>query len=109
LPAPGNGALRYAASSRARAQGSESTSSGREEHIRTRLRNWIAEHSKLQPLDDWNDQTPILDRGLLSSLDVVEFVLFIEELRGEEIASDDIEPEVFSNVDTLWEAFFAAE
>ena len=49
---------------------------------------------------------PILEEGLLSSLDVVEFILFIESLREEEVDIENIEPEVFTSIDTLVEAFF---
>ena len=52
------------------------------------------------------DDQPILDDGLLSSLDVVEFILYIEELREEEVDIEAIEPEVFNSIDTLVEAFF---
>jgi acyl carrier protein len=79
-----------------------------EQEIRAQLRGWILEHAKSPPKGgELTDQTPLLETGLLSSLDVVEFVLFIEELREEEIDTDDIEPEVFTSVDTLWDGFFA--
>ena len=78
-----------------------------ESQIRAQLREWIVEHSKSKPTaSELNDQTPLLETGLLSSLDIVEFVLFIEELRGEEVDTDDIEPEVFTTIDTLLEGFF---
>ncbi|HJL18869.1 MAG TPA: hypothetical protein RMH99_24615 [Sandaracinaceae bacterium LLY-WYZ-13_1] len=79
-----------------------------EQEIRGALREWILEHAKSPPKGgDLTDQTPLLETGLLSSLDIVEFVLFIEELREEEIDTDEIEPEVFTSVDTLWDGFFA--
>lgn len=78
-----------------------------EQDTRAALREWIVEHAKTKPDGELTDQTPILETGLLSSLDVVEFVLFIEELRGEEVDTDDIEPEVFTSIDTLWDGFFA--
>ena len=79
-----------------------------ESQIRSHLRDWIAEHSKSQAsADSVTDQTPLLDTGLLSSLDIVEFVLFIEELRGDEVDTDDIEPEVFTSIDTLVVGFFS--
>lgn len=37
---------------------------------------------------------------------MVELVLFIESLRGDEVDVDAIEPESLRNVDTLFEAFF---
>ena len=79
-----------------------------ESEIRAALRAWILEHAKSASGVELTDSTPILETGLLSSLDVVEFVLFIEELRGEEVDTDDIEPEVFTSVDTLWAGFFAS-
>ncbi len=76
-----------------------------EAEIRDQLRSWIIERSK-SGIETLDDQTPILDSGILSSLDVVELVLFIESLRGEEVDVDDIEPESLTNVDTLYETFF---
>jgi len=79
-----------------------------EAEIRARLRQWIVSHAKANPTAArLDDQTPLLDTGLLSSLDIVEFVLYVEEIRGEEVDTDDIEPEVFTSIDTLVAGFFA--
>jgi len=79
-----------------------------EREIRARLRRWILAHARATPgAEDLTDRTPLLDTGLLSSLDIVELVLFIEELREEEVDTDDIEPEVFTSVEPLWAGFFA--
>lgn len=77
-----------------------------EKEIREALRGWILERSGAPAAALSSDQQPILDEGLLSSLDVVEFILFIESLRDEEVDIEAIEPEVFNNVDSLVEAFF---
>lgn len=73
--------------------------------IREQLRVWIRERSR-SPATPFTDETPILEAGILSSLDVVELVVFIESLRGEEVDVDDIEPEALTNVNTLYETFF---
>jgi len=78
-----------------------------ENAIRSSLKRWILDHTKAQLKGDLLDDTPILEQGILSSLDIVEFVLYIESLRGEEVDTDSIEPEVFTSVDTLWDGFFA--
>lgn len=78
-----------------------------ESEVRSKLRDWILKHAKTPPGPDFSDQTPLLEEGILSSLDIVEFVLFIESLRGEDVDVEDIEPEVFTSIDTLHEAFFA--
>ena len=79
-----------------------------EYEIRDQLRSWLLAHAKNPiPAEQLRDDLPILESGLLSSLDVVEFVVFIEELRGDEVDPDEIEPEVFTNIDSLYLAFFA--
>lgn len=79
-----------------------------ESDVRSKLRGWIIKHAKTPPGAGFNDQTQLLEDGILSSLDIVEFVLFIESLRGEDVDVEDIEPEVFTSIDTLHAAFFAA-
>ena len=78
-----------------------------ESDVRSKLRDWILKHAKTPPGAGFNDQTPLLEDGILSSLDIVVFVLFIESLRGEDVDVDDIEPEVFTSIDSLHAAFFA--
>ena len=77
-----------------------------EAEIRDRLRDWILIRSESPPGTELEDNTPILDSGLLSSLDVVELVVFVESLKGEEVDVDAIEPEVITNIDTLYKGFF---
>ena len=77
-----------------------------EKTIREELRGWILARSGAAPDRLSSDDQPILDDGLLSSLDIVEFILFIESVREEEVDIEAIEPEVFNNIDSLIEAFF---
>lgn len=76
--------------------------------VKERLRSWIRNRSK-RPVGefDLDDNTPIIETGYLSSLDIVEFVLYIESLLGDEIDLEDLEPEVFTSTNTMYEAFFA--
>lgn len=75
--------------------------------IRKRLRDWIYERAKDKPAR-LDDATPIVDDGILSSLDIVELVLFIENLRGTEVDVDALEPTSFRDVDAIWKSFFEA-
>jgi len=77
-----------------------------EHEVRTKLRDWIAKRAKKPLTAGFNDETPVLELGILSSLDIVEFVLFIENLRGDEVDADNIQPEAFTNISTLYSAFF---
>lgn len=79
-----------------------------EQEIRSKLRQWIVKHAKTAPRSELSDQTLILEEGILSSLDIAEFVLYIESLRGEEVDVESLEPKVFANIDALYSSFFAA-
>lgn len=79
-----------------------------ESEVKGKLRDWIINRSKEpQAAKALTDDTPIIDSGILSSLDIVEFVLYIESLRGDEIDLDDLEPEVFTSTNTMYRTFFA--
>jgi acyl carrier protein len=80
-----------------------------EPEIRAALRGWILEHSRNGHAGALDDDTPILERGFLSSLDVVELILFIESLRGSEVDEDSIQPEALINIDTLYQSFFPSD
>jgi acyl carrier protein len=76
-----------------------------EQTIRAKLKQWIRDHAKASA-NDLADDTPVLDTGILSSLDIVELVLFIESLKGDEVDPDNIEPESFKSVDAMMKGFF---
>ncbi len=81
-----------------------------EHEIRRLLRQWIVQHSKQDvAAQDFDDATPILENGLLSSLEVAELVLFLEHLLGAEIPLADLEADVFHSVDALWQRLFAPQ
>lgn len=79
-----------------------------ESEVRQQLRSWITKHAKNRPGADFSDETPILEQGILSSLDIVELVLYIESLRGDEVDTDAIEPDAFTSVNAIYKAFFVA-
>lgn len=76
-----------------------------ESEIRDQLRNWIFRRAKEKP-DELTDETPVLASGLLSSLDVVELILFVEQLRGDEVSLETLEPESIRNVNSIYQTFF---
>lgn len=80
-----------------------------EEVVKGKLRDWIVKHAKIPVVDEkLTYDTPIIEEGYLSSLDIVEFILYIESLRGEEVELDDLEPEVFTSTNTMYQTFFTS-
>ena len=77
-----------------------------EEEIRRSLREWIAKtNGKIQP-EDLGDQTPIIEQRIISSLQVMDLIFFLEQLSGRMIEVDDLKPGVFRDIDTIYQNFF---
>ena len=79
-----------------------------EVEVRAAIRDWVVKTSgKVKPADV-TDDTPILERRIVKSLDVMDLILFLEELSGRPIDVEKLRPGVFKNIDTIYATFFAA-
>lgn len=50
--------------------------------------------------------TDIIESRILESLQVVEFILFIEAQTGEHILSEDLNPDKLRTLESIYESFF---
>lgn len=72
-----------------------------------RLRCWIATKDGRVVAAEIGDETPIVERRLLSSLQVMNLMLYIEELRGEPIDPESLRPGAFRSLAAIYQQFFA--
>lgn len=72
------------------------------------LSEWILDRSGMEDRSSFTPTSKVIDDGYLTSLDVVELILFIEDLRGEEVDVDALEPESFTSVESMIATFFPA-
>lgn len=70
----------------------------------TKLRDWIGAKSQ-RPVAIGMD-TRLIDDGVLDSLEMVNFLLYIEEIRGKEIPEMQIQPEFFVSLRVIHDTFF---
>lgn len=70
---------------------------------RERLRGYLVDELGVRE-DLLNDDTLLLDAGLIDSLGVVELVAFCEESLGCAVPPEEISPDAFQSLDTLVEA-----
>ena len=68
------------------------------------LRHWISKRA-CQHIDSLTDETPVLDAGFLTSLDVLELVLFVETETGREINLEALQPESIRTISTMVASF----
>ncbi|HLJ64361.1 MAG TPA: hypothetical protein VKT70_09655 [Stellaceae bacterium] len=67
------------------------------------LKRWIGERCGRAVADD----TPLLEEELITSFDLVELILIIEELRGNPIDLLHLAPGSFASVAQILKTFFA--
>jgi len=55
---------------------------------------------------DLEDRTPLIASRVITSLQVTDLLLFIEELREASIDPSQLRPGVFRDIDTIYATFF---
>ena len=73
---------------------------------REALREWIRQHNPDVPPGEPADDTRIIERRYLTSLQVADLLLYIEELRREPVDPSRLKPGVFASIDSIHRAFF---
>ncbi|WP_394824903.1 hypothetical protein [Pendulispora albinea] len=69
------------------------------------LRRWIrAAHPT--PPEEFADDVDLIESRLLSSLQLVEFLLYIEELSGRPVLSEDLRPDQMRTLARIYASFF---
>lgn len=79
-----------------------------EPEVRAALRQWVRAHSTVPIGADFTDATPLIASRYLTSLQVAELLLHIEELRNEPLDVGQLRPGVFHDIDAIYSTFFAA-
>ena len=74
--------------------------------IRKTLRDWVVRTNGKITAAEVLDDTPILERRIVKSLDIMDLILFLEELRGAPIDVEKLRPGVFRDIDAIWKNFF---
>lgn len=78
-----------------------------ESESRAALRSWIREHSAVPIGADFTDSTPLISSRLLTSLQITDLLLYIEDVRGEPLDVAQLRPGAFRDIDAIYTSFFA--
>jgi acyl carrier protein len=79
----------------------------REHDIKNRLSTWVAEQSSDYRQDTVPFDLPIIEQRIITSVQIMELILYLEHLRGEPINPMHIKPGAFSSIDAIYQHFFA--
>ncbi|MFN2502843.1 MAG: hypothetical protein ABR540_01170, partial [Acidimicrobiales bacterium] len=77
-----------------------------EAEARAALRNWVAARNPDVDPAELTDDTPLIERRYLTSLQVADLMVFIESLRQAPLDPTALRPGVFRSIDAIHGAFF---
>ena len=76
--------------------------------IRDALRAWIVKTNGKIQHDQLDDETPIIEQRIITSLQVMDLILFLEKLSNRSIEVDTLKVGVFRNINSIYDAFFVS-
>ena len=79
-----------------------------ESEIRQSLRDWIVKMNGKIQASDIHDDTPIIERRIITSLQLTDLILMLEKLSDNPIDVEMLKPGVFRDINTIYRNFFGA-
>jgi hypothetical protein len=77
-----------------------------ETDMKNLLREWIAAASKKADKPPIKDDTAIIEQRIITSLQVMDLLLYIEQLTGEPLDAADLKPGSLKDINTIYRNFF---
>lgn len=76
------------------------------QRLRSALRTWVGQARKQSFDYEIKDDTPIIEQRIITSIQVMDLLLFIEELIGRPIEIEQVRPSSFRDINSICNAFF---
>ena len=74
------------------------------EITREKLRAFVLDSTE-SAIADLTDRTHLFENGILKSIQVMDLILFVEEISGQEIDVEGLKPGAFKDIDTIIKNF----
>jgi hypothetical protein len=74
---------------------------------KARLRAWVLEHGRRIDGVELTNETPLLEKRILSSLQIADLLLFLEELRGAPVELEGLSGASFRDLASMARNFLA--
>ena len=76
-----------------------------EAEFKEALRAWVVNTSKKISAEDLDDDTPIIEQRIITSLQTMDPILFLEQLTGNAIEVEKLKVGVFCTINVIYENF----
>lgn len=75
--------------------------------LKAALRDWLAQQNPGVDPAVIQDDTPLIEQRLLTSIQVMDLALFLEDQLGAPLDMTRLKKGAFASVDAIWTTFFA--
>ena len=77
-----------------------------EAQVRQELRAWVLKTSgKVKP-EELTDETAIIEQRIISSLQIMDLILYLEQATGHPVDVEQLKPGVFRSISVIYRNFF---
>ena len=76
--------------------------------MRQALREWV-QHAAGEGTSAVDDATPLISSGLITSMQAMDLLLLIGELRQQSVDPTSLRPGAFQDINTIYATFFASD
>lgn len=77
--------------------------------MRQALKDWIIQTNGKIRSEELNEETPLIEQRIISSLQIMDLILFLEKLSGKSIEVEKLKVGVFRDINTIYHNFFDSE
>jgi len=77
-----------------------------EMETRQAIRDWIIKKNGKISDRELNDQSAIIEQRIITSVQILDLILFLEDLSGKQIDVKNLKKGVFRNIDAIYQNFF---
>ena len=77
-----------------------------EAEIRQALREWVVKTNGKIQFPELTDETPIIEQRIISSVQILDLILFLEQVTGRSLDVEQLKPGVFRTIDVIYRNFF---
>lgn len=77
-----------------------------EQTIKYQLSQWVAKQSSTHSDSFVEYDCPIIEKRVITSVQIMDLILYLEFLRGEPVNPEQIKPGAFSTINAIYNHFF---
>jgi acyl carrier protein len=79
-----------------------------EQEYKEEILKWVLKVSTKVKPEELTVTTPLIETRIISSMQVMELILFLERLKGSRLNMKNMKPGAFNNIETIYNAFLKA-